>query len=39
MFTTIINASAGSGKTYRLAIAYIQALLMPQPDGSPTLPQ
>jgi ATP-dependent helicase/nuclease subunit A len=37
--TTLINASAGSGKTYRLAIAYIQALLLPQSDGSPALPQ
>ncbi len=39
MPTRIINASAGSGKTYRLAVAYIQALLLSQPDGSPTLPQ
>jgi ATP-dependent exoDNAse (exonuclease V) beta subunit len=39
MPTTIINASAGSGKTYRLAVAYLQALLQPLPDGSPTLPQ
>ena len=39
MPTTIINASAGSGKTYRLAVAYLQALLQPLPDGSPVLPQ
>jgi ATP-dependent helicase/nuclease subunit A len=39
MPTTIINASAGSGKTYRLAVAYLQALLLPLPDGGPTLPQ
>jgi ATP-dependent exoDNAse (exonuclease V) beta subunit len=39
MPTTIINASAGSGKTYRLAVAYLQALLQPLPDGTPTLPQ
>src|ERR1700691_4244735 len=39
MPTTIINATAGSGKTYRLAIAYLQALLLPMPDGGPALPQ
>ena len=39
MPTTIINASAGSGKTYRLAVAYLQALLTPLPDGSQPLPQ
>jgi ATP-dependent helicase/nuclease subunit A len=39
MPTTIINASAGSGKTYRLAVAYLQALLQPLPDGGQTLPQ
>jgi ATP-dependent exoDNAse (exonuclease V) beta subunit len=39
MPTTIINASAGSGKTYRLAVAYLQALLQPLPDGSRPLPQ
>ncbi len=39
MATTIINASAGSGKTYRLAVAYLQALLQPLPDGDRTLPQ
>ena len=39
MPTTIIDASAGSGKTYRLAVAYLQALLQPLPDGTPTAPQ
>ena len=39
MPTTIINASAGSGKTYRLAVAYLQALLQPLPDGGQTSPQ
>jgi ATP-dependent exoDNAse (exonuclease V) beta subunit len=39
MPSTIINASAGSGKTYRLAVAYLQALLLPLPDGSRTPPQ
>jgi ATP-dependent exoDNAse (exonuclease V) beta subunit len=34
----IINASAGSGKTYQLAVAYLRALLQPLPDGSPTSP-
>jgi ATP-dependent exoDNAse (exonuclease V) beta subunit len=39
MPTTIINASAGSGKTYRLAVAYLQALLQPLPDGTLPAPQ
>lgn len=39
MPTTIINASAGSGKTYRLAVAYLQALLQPGSDGVPVPPQ
>jgi ATP-dependent helicase/nuclease subunit A len=39
MPTTIINASAGSGKTYRLAVAYLQALLQPLPDGTLAPPQ
>jgi len=39
MPTTIINASAGSGKTYALAVAYLKALLQPLRDGSPTAPQ
>lgn len=39
MATTIINASAGSGKTYRLAVAYLQALLLPLPDGGRTSPE
>jgi ATP-dependent exoDNAse (exonuclease V) beta subunit len=33
MPTKIINASAGSGKTYQLAVAYLQALLQPLPEG------
>ncbi len=39
MSMTIINASAGSGKTYALAVAYLRALLLPQADGRPTAPQ
>ena len=39
MSTTIINASAGSGKTYALAVSYIRALLSTEADGAPTQPQ
>jgi ATP-dependent exoDNAse (exonuclease V) beta subunit len=39
MPSIIINASAGSGKTYRLAVAYIQALLQLLPDGTLPSPQ
>jgi ATP-dependent helicase/nuclease subunit A len=39
MPSVVINASAGSGKTYRLAVEYLRALLLPAADGRPARPE
>jgi ATP-dependent helicase/nuclease subunit A len=39
MPAVVINASAGSGKTYRLAVEYLRALLLPADEGRPPRPE
>jgi ATP-dependent helicase/nuclease subunit A len=39
MPAVVINASAGSGKTYRLAVEYLRALLLPANEGRPPRPE
>jgi ATP-dependent helicase/nuclease subunit A len=39
MPSVVINASAGSGKTYRLAVEYLRALLLPAGEGRPPRPE
>lgn len=39
MPSVVINASAGSGKTYTLAVEYLRALLLPAAGGNPPGPE